>query len=783
MAIQFLNNVDLGFYSSEGLAIQSQSAEPSTTQTGAVYYDTDDNSLKIYDGGWNDIGGSWTIEDGSGNSQTIDIGNTLTVLGGTGVTTTVSATDTLTITATGSLYAFKTISVSGQSDVVADASDDTLTLVAGTNMTITTDAGADSVTFNSTDQYSGTVTSITLAADSGTGTAITSSGTFTFSGGTNVTTSVTGTTVTINSSDQYSGTVTSVGTGDGLTGGTITTSGTIEIDYNGTDNAILTAGDLTGTSIATSDVIWYSDASDDVIKKGNVSALPFDASGGTVTSVNYTHAGNAFTVGGAPVTSSGTIAVTMAGSSSQYIDGEGNLQTYDDGSVTNIATGAGLTGGPITTTGTIDVDYAGSDNVVLAASDGTLLTAAATDKVLMSDATDDNAYYVNLSQLKTYIDSGGTVTSVTSGDTDTITIGGTATAPTVAANTAAVADASANLATGDQIYDFVTGQGYGTGTVTSVTVAGGDGLTSSGSPITTSGTITLALDYAGADNYILVPDTATAAAGDAIAFSDSDDLATVKESTFGAIPMAALTLVKAYIDSATAGALVFQGGYDASTTGPNSSAEKGWTYVVTTGGDGGGYWSVDLEIGDLIIANDDNPSSESDWTEVQKNVDLATASSVGIGNVVPGSTSTVTAPYSSGTATLDVVDSTASQKGAVIVAGGTGVTVTYSSGTATVATDGGSSKKITLNSADAWISVGTSGDVKTYTVDLDNSNVFGSGVSAENIMAECYKASDGTTAFPEIARTTTGTTNPAIDFAFLNSPSDSDYIVLLHNVG
>ena len=50
-------------------------------------------------------------------------------------------------------------------------------------------------------------------------------------------------------------------------------------------------------------------------------------------------------------------------------------------------------------------------------------------------------------------------------------------------------------------------------------------------------------------------------------------------------------------------------------------------------------------------------------------------------------------------------------------------------------------------------------------------------------MAECYKASDGTTAFPEIARTTTGTTNPAIDFAFLNSPADSDYIVLLHNVG
>ncbi len=42
--------------------------------------------------------------------------------------------------------AFGTIVVSGQSDVVADAAPDTLTLVAGTNITITTNAGADSVT-------------------------------------------------------------------------------------------------------------------------------------------------------------------------------------------------------------------------------------------------------------------------------------------------------------------------------------------------------------------------------------------------------------------------------------------------------------------------------------------------------------------------------------------------------------------------------------------------------------------------------------------------------------
>lgn len=43
---------------------------------------------------------------------------------------------------------FNTIAVSGQSNVVADSASDTLTLVAGTNITITTDAGADSITIN-----------------------------------------------------------------------------------------------------------------------------------------------------------------------------------------------------------------------------------------------------------------------------------------------------------------------------------------------------------------------------------------------------------------------------------------------------------------------------------------------------------------------------------------------------------------------------------------------------------------------------------------------------------
>lgn len=63
---------------------------------------------------------------------------------------TVSATADVSGTNTGDQLTFKTIAVSGQSDVVADSATDTLTLVAGTNITITTNATTDSITINST---------------------------------------------------------------------------------------------------------------------------------------------------------------------------------------------------------------------------------------------------------------------------------------------------------------------------------------------------------------------------------------------------------------------------------------------------------------------------------------------------------------------------------------------------------------------------------------------------------------------------------------------------------
>jgi plastocyanin len=78
----------------------------------------------------------------------------LTLVAGANITITTNAgTDTITIAAAGGGTAsdsFATIAVAGQSSVVADSATDTLTIAAGTGISITTDAGTDTVTITST---------------------------------------------------------------------------------------------------------------------------------------------------------------------------------------------------------------------------------------------------------------------------------------------------------------------------------------------------------------------------------------------------------------------------------------------------------------------------------------------------------------------------------------------------------------------------------------------------------------------------------------------------------
>ena len=90
-----------------------------------------------------------TISTPSGTSPVADSAtDTLNLAAGNGITITGdSSTDTVTIASTVTApNTFNTIAVSGQSNVVADSTSDTLTLVAGTNVTLTTNATNDSIT-------------------------------------------------------------------------------------------------------------------------------------------------------------------------------------------------------------------------------------------------------------------------------------------------------------------------------------------------------------------------------------------------------------------------------------------------------------------------------------------------------------------------------------------------------------------------------------------------------------------------------------------------------------
>lgn len=169
----------------------------------------------------------------------------------------------------------------------------------------------------------------------------------------------------------------------------------------------------------------------------------------------------------------------------------------------------------------------------------------------------------------------GTVTSVTTGNANTITIGGTSVAPTVSANTAAVAISGVNLATGGQIATYIASR-----KVTDLTAP-------------TSSFDMNSQAITGLLNPINAQEAAT----------------------------------KNYVDASVSSATVFQGDYDA-TTDPatGTGVLTGFTYVVTVAGTGvNNFWSSTVDVGEFIIAKQDNPTSESNWTVVPSTVGLATA--------------------------------------------------------------------------------------------------------------------------------------------------------------
>jgi hypothetical protein len=506
MAIKFLSGIDLNQNELISAQVQNLAADPASGVEGQIYFNTASDKLRVYaNGSWGDVAPQGDITE-------------------VGVRATGNSAVQLSIAnATGPIPEFEILT-----GAVAD----------GQNYLVDSQAVFDAIS----NSGGGTVTSV----------------------------------------DGSGGT-----TGLTLTGGAITTSGTLTLG-----GTLIAANGGTGQTGYTVGDILYADSTTTLTKLG--------------------------------VGSNGQVLKVASGVPSWATD------QNSGGTVTSIAFGDGLTGGTITGSGSVALDLSGTDNYILVGNNSSGTTFEDGFLIPYSDAS-NVVQYGRVIDLP-FTDNAGTVTGVTSGDANTITIGGTAAAPTVAANTAAVADSGTNLATGDQIHTFVTDFGYTTNTGTVTDVTSGDGIRITG---TNTVSPVVSLSYATTANYILASGAATTAVGtDIIAFSDTSSTnKDVVKTALEDIPMAALGAVKTYVDTAVAGASSFQGGYNASTNVPNLDStptidiQQGFQWAVTADGS---FFTEQVRVGDLLIANNDSPTTLAEWTTVQGNVDLATTSVAGI---------------------------------------------------------------------------------------------------------------------------------------------------------
>lgn len=348
-------------------------------------------------------------------------------------------------------------------------------------------------------------------------------------GGTGITVSTVSGTTTITATGGGSGTVTSVNVSGGTTGltasggpittsGTITLAGTLNIANGGTGQVtaaaafgalspLTTKGDILGFSTVNARIPVGSDTQ--VLTADSTQTLGVKwvtPTAGTVTSVQVSGGTTGLTYSGGPITASGTI--TMAGT----------LNIANGGTGQTSAAAAFIALSPLTTAGDIIYENATPVPARLGiGSTGNVLTVSGGLPSWAPPATSGTVTSVQVSGGTTGLTySGGPITSsgtITMAGTLAITNGGTGQITAAAAFSAL----SPITTTGDLIYSSsgttnsrlaigstgnvltVTG-GVPTwsppatsGTVTSVNASGGTtGLTFSGGPVTSSGTLTLA---------------------------------------------------------------------------------------------------------------------------------------------------------------------------------------------------------------------------------------------------------------------------------------------------
>ena len=288
---------------------------------------------------------------------------------------------------------------------------------------------------------------------------------------------------------------------------------------------------------------------------------------------------------------SGTDSIEINGSGTTSVTRSGNIITISSadsktGTVTGITEGAGIDVTANAATPTVAVDYLTANNVIAQA--GAIGTPATSDTIMYQTGT--TVKKSTIASILASVPAGADTTytlPVTNGSNPdlVLTAGGSGSGTDIVN-----LNGSSNVT--------VTGS-----TLDTVSFDLGTNISVSGSITATAGPLTVgSTGVSSFSGDVTVPTTP----------AQSDSAAS-----------------KAYVDSSNVGQSIFQGGYNASTntpdldSSPSALIKLGWFWAVTDTGD---FFSEEVQPGDLIYANQDNPGATfANWTVVQSGQDIATA--------------------------------------------------------------------------------------------------------------------------------------------------------------
>jgi hypothetical protein len=241
--------------------------------------------------------------------------------------------------------------------------------------------------------------------------------------------------------------------------------------------------------------------------------------------------------------------------------------------------------------------------------------------------------------------------------------------------------------------------------------------------------------------------------------------------------------VKAYVDAAVVGGLIYQGGYNAATNTPNldspptiAGIKKGWTYTVTADGT---FFTEQVRIGDVLIAEIDTPTTLADWTTVQNNVDLASLTQVGIGNV--NASDGINVSYTAGTATVGNTDRGSSQNIFKNIAVSGQATVVADTNNDTLTLAAGTGITLTTNATTDTITITASPATTSYATTITTSSVVTHNLSTKDVIIQLYDTVTNETVYADVARGNVAPYNTAI-ITFSMTPTNP-IRVLVSKVG